>query len=340
MVRKFNLYNARGEIVELLSDKLFALNPTGLGLSLENSYSQYQTYMIRTNSKVTQGSFQTNIVFSQIKSQTYQQFSDFAQFLAYQPYTLEYVIDSGAWKRDAYLKELPKSEAATAGLIDEQFTLEFINNWYNNKTAEYKSYDPDPNLAKYGKEYINQGANIAISDTNSIVGLAVVGKAILGQTEYESVTKAYFAYGYFGEHGDNDYYYAYPESVVNSSEKMLPLVNDSKYFGLQQGSPCIVTITGATINPHWTVIQGGVTVSNDGFTLTLADNQRLIVSSYPEDQYARVYNPDGSFVDVSQLQDFTMTNFVQIPEGESTVLVYVDKDTGVNLTFKEERLLV
>lgn len=133
---------------------------------------------------------------------------------------------------------------------------------------------------------------------------------------------------------------AYIDSAIFSSEKVLNLINKSEYFGIQQGSPCIVTITGATTNPHWTVLQDGVIVATDGFTLNLADNQRLIVSSYPEDQFARVYNPDGSYADVSQLQDFTMTNFVQIPEGESTVLVYVDKDTVVNLTFKEERLLV
>ena len=37
--------------------------------------------------------------------------------------------------------------------LNEIFTLEFINNWYNNKSAEYKSYDPDPNLGTYGKIY-------------------------------------------------------------------------------------------------------------------------------------------------------------------------------------------
>lgn len=341
----FALTNARGETVDINNDKLLSYTPTGLGVQFTNTYSQYETYFKATKSTVTQGQFQIHILFGDVESQAYQTFSDFAQFLAYQPLTLTYTTDSGTWYRDGRLNSLTKTEIGGSTVfatdrINESFTLEFINNWYNNKTAEYKSYDPDPNLAKYGKEYVNQGANNAISDTNSIVGLAVVGKAILGQTEDESVTKADFAYGYFGKHGNNDYYYAYPESVVNSGEKILPLVNDSKYFGIQQGSPCIVTITGATINPHWTVLQGGVTVSTDGFTLTLADNQRLIVSSYPEDQYARVYNPDGSFTDVSQLQDFSMTNFVKIPEGESTVLVYVDKDTGVNLTFKEERLLV
>lgn len=293
------LTNARGETVDLNSEKLFANTPTGLGVQFTNTYSQYETYFKATKSTVTQGQFQIYILFGDVESQAYQTFSDFAQFLAYQPLTLTYTTDSGTWYRDGRLNSLTKTEIGGSTVfatdrINESFTLEFINNWYNNKSAEYKSYDPDPALATYGKIY---------------------------KYTYQP-------------------YYVYMESSVNLGEKMMPLVNDSKYFGVQQGSPCIVTITGATTNPHWTVLQDGVTVSTDGFTLTLADNQRLIVSSYPEDQYARVYNPDGSFADVSQLQDFTMTNFVQIPEGESTVLVYVDKDTGVNLTFKEERLLV
>lgn len=156
MARKFNIYNARGEMVELFSDKLFTINPSGLGVSFENSYSQYESYFIQTNSNVSQGVFEANIIFSQIKSQTYQRFSDFVHFLAYQPYTFEYVIDSNSWKRDAYLKSLPKGEASNAGLLQEQITLEFINNWYNNKTAEYKSYDADPALAAYGKGYFQK----------------------------------------------------------------------------------------------------------------------------------------------------------------------------------------
>ena len=301
MVRKFILTNSRGESVSWMSQTLFASEPSGLGLAIGNTYSQYQSYFIKTKSQVAQASLQTTILFSRIKSQTYQTFADFAEFLAYQPYMLEYDTDAGTWYRDCYLKEMPKSEAGvdTAGLLDEQITLEFINNWYNNKSAVYKSYDPDPGLATYGKIYGG----------------------------------AQGAYYY-------NPYYVYIESNRNSAEKAMLLQNDSQYFGLQDGSPCIVTITGATTNPHWTVLQDGVIVATDGFTLTLADNQRLIVSSYPEDQYARVYNPDGSFADVSQLQDFTMTNFVQIPEGKSTVLVYVDNTADVSMTFKEERLLV
>ncbi|MFT9266999.1 phage distal tail protein domain-containing protein [Oenococcus sp.] len=155
MARNFILTNARGDSVILSSDELFAHAPSGLGLALNNAYSQYESYFIRTKSQVTQGSLQATILFSRIKSQTYQTFSDFAEFLAYQPYMLEYDTDAGTWYRDCYLKEMPKSEAGinTAGLLDEQITLEFINNWYNNKSAVYKSYVPEPELANYGKGY-------------------------------------------------------------------------------------------------------------------------------------------------------------------------------------------
>ncbi|MFT9266997.1 hypothetical protein [Oenococcus sp.] len=135
-------------------------------------------------------------------------------------------------------------------------------------------------------------------------------------------------------------YYVYIESNQGSNSKALSLTNNSRYFGLQDGSPCLITIKGKCSNPHWSVVQKGQVVATDGFILELADNQKLIVSSYPENQYARVYNPDGSYSDVSQLQDFTKTNFVQIPQGNSTVLFYIDNTADVSLTFKEERLLV
>ncbi len=249
---------------------------------------------------MAQGQFQIYILFGDVESQAYQTFSDFAQFLAYQPLTLTYTTDSGTWYRDGRLNSLTKTEIGGSTVfatdrINESFTLEFINNWYNNKTAEYKSYDPDPNLGQYAKIY---------------------------------------SYTY-------QPYYVYQESSRPSNEKVMSLNNKSQYFGLQSGSPSIITVKGpCSVNPTWTVVQKGNVVATDGFVLTLTDNQKLVVSSYPEDQYARLYNPDGSYVDVSQLQDYTKTNFVQIPEGESTVLFYLDADSDVNITFKEERLLV
>ena len=475
----FALTNARGETVDINNDKLLSYTPTGLGVQFTNTYSQYETYFKATKSTVTQGQFQINILFGDVESQAYRTFSDFAQFLAYQPLTLTYTTDSGTWYRDGRLNSLTKTEIGGSTVfatdrINESFTLEFINNWYNNKTAEYKSYDPDPNLGTYGKIYGNQIADTSIQinsqgQQNKLVntefspdlsgwnqvsnayqnigdryngsnvitvkvkdgdyfyqdvpitggvvsfgammeidsgfsgafryginfrdsahnyissggtkwspnntsamnftlqkienisvpsgaayvrinfGFSATGTARIAQPmlvfdttvgdyvqglEYNHVATPAYTYAYAP-------YYVYQESNRPSNEKVMSLNNKSQYFGLQSGSPSIITVNGpCSVNPTWTVVQNGNVVATDGFVLTLTDNQKLVVSSYPEDQYARLYNPDGSYVDVSQLQDYTKTNFVQIPEGESTVLFYLDANSDVNITFKEERLLV
>ncbi len=451
----FALTNARGETVDINNDKLLSYTPTGLGVQFTNTYSQYETYFKATKSTVAQGQFQIHILFGDVESQAYQTFSDFAQFLAYQPLTLTYTTDSGTWYRDGRLNSLTKTEIGGSTVfatdrINESFTLEFINNWYNNKSAEYKSYDSDTNLGTYGKiyrpkydphvdrNYILDTANPKTQTSNGTDGQDLYDKAIFyksldqwaktdtqyrisfdwnlktaltndmeltvifNQPPWQHFTIAIPANKLTG-HVDMSFtlwsstisakptgltfrimgqmasgntitysnlfiksgtisttwtpapedklaipsgyayapYYVYQESNRPSNEKVMSLNNKSQYFGLQSGSPSVITVKGpCSVNPTWTVVQKGNVVATDGFVLTLTDNQKLVVSSYPEDQYARLYNPDGSYVDVSQLQDYTKTNFVQIPEGESTVLFYLDADSDVNITFKEERLLV
>ncbi|WP_242019365.1 phage distal tail protein domain-containing protein [Leuconostoc pseudomesenteroides] len=453
----FKLTNARGETVDINTPSLRAYTPTGLGVQFANTYSQYETYFIPTKSVLSQGVMQVYMKFGDIESQSYQSFSDFAQFLAYQPYTLEYIFEGNTYYRDARLQALTKTEIGGSTIdafdrLNEIFTLEFINNWYNNKTAEYKSYDPDPNLGTYGKIYrpkydptVNRNyiLNSDVSTTSNITNFkssktisSFSGQKIVVsvQVDYDNITsvsnqkrigaefsivnattnaniylgawknpivgesfhgriyqtfdftslniKGYssddltlgqgiYVQGVVGTNvsvsrpkleigtAATDWtpapednlaipfgyayapYYVYQESNRPSNEKVMSLNNKSQYFGLQSGSPSVITVKGpCSVNPTWTVVQNGNVVATDGFVLTLTDNQKLVVSSYPEDQYARLYNPDGSYVDVSQLQDYTKTNFVQIPEGESTVLFYLDANSDVNITFKEERLLV
>ncbi|OIM32208.1 hypothetical protein ATX69_09700 [Oenococcus oeni] len=143
---------------------------------------------------------------------------------------------------------------------------------------------------------------------------------------------------------DDSYGQNSPVYIENNrflSQKSLTLINNSKYFATQQGSPCIVTITGpSTSTISWKIVQDGNTIASDSFNISLTSNQKLVVSSYPNNQFARLYNPDGSYVDISQYQDFTKSNYVLIPEGESTVLFNIDNTAQASIVFKEERLLV
>jgi len=135
--------------------------------------------------------------------------------------------------------------------------------------------------------------------------------------------------------------FIYIESNNIGLEKAITLENDSEYYGVQSGSPSLVAVTGkCSVSPEWKVVQNGSIIGKAKFNLQLADNQKLIVSSYPDDQYARVYNTDGSFSDVSQLADFSVNNYLKIPEGTSTLLAYLDENAQLDVTFKEERLIV
>ncbi|WP_257614503.1 phage distal tail protein domain-containing protein [Oenococcus oeni] len=304
----FQLTNAKGETVDIQTNSLRAYTPTGLGTQYNNTYTPFGATFIRTSHlpiDPTSLPVQFYLQFGDVSSQSYQTFSDFASFLAYEPLTLSYTTDSGTWYRDCNVESLTKTEIGGSSIIaadrlNEIIIFEFINPWYNNLSAVYQGYSDDPNLGTYGKIY--------------------------------GGTQGVYVY---------NPYYVYIESGRNLNQKSMLVSNDSEYNGLQSGSPALIEIDGpCTINPSWKVVQDGITVASDGFLLTLSSNQRLLISSYPNDQYARIYNPDNSYSDVSQYQDFTKTNYVLIPEGDSTIVFYVDQTAGVQFTFKEERMLV
>ncbi|EJO04097.1 phage baseplate protein [Oenococcus oeni] len=164
----FKLTNARGETVDLNTNSLRAYTPTGLGLILKNTYSAYQSAFIKTHTQIDDPSsnpLQLYIKFGDVKSQSYQSFSDFSEFLAFQPYTLEYDTDAGSWYRDCNLQSLTKTEIGGSSIgaydrLNEIFILEFVNPWYNNKSVEYQKYADDSGLAIFGKGYVNQVGNV------------------------------------------------------------------------------------------------------------------------------------------------------------------------------------
>lgn len=156
---KYLLSNAKGEQVNLVSSSLLGYTPTGLGVAFSNSYSQYDNYFSLTKSKINQGQMSLNILFGEVDSLSYATFSEFATFLSYQPLTLSYVSPAGTWQRDARVASLNKSElgggVSATDKLNESFTLDFVNPWYNNKSVQYIKYKSDPNLAVFGRGYLN-----------------------------------------------------------------------------------------------------------------------------------------------------------------------------------------
>lgn len=177
MTEMFQLSNARGEVVGINNYDLTAFTPTGLGIEFNNTYMQYDSYFKLSKTNINQGKFSVNIMFGDIESESYLTFSDFATFLSYQPLMMIYTTDIGTWYRDARLTSLTKTEIGGATVfatdkLNEAFSIEFINPWYNNKTGYYKTYDSDSGLAIYSKGFFNE-----IGDANRNIVLLSSGES-------------------------------------------------------------------------------------------------------------------------------------------------------------------
>ena len=229
MIVKYSLQNARGEQVSLNNwdNDMLSYTPTGLGVAFTNTYNQYDSYFKASNTKVNQGQMGINILFGQIESQSYTTFSAFATFLAYQPLTLTYISDSGTWKRDARVSALNKSEigggVSATDRLNESFTLDFINPWYNNKTGTYRSYTLDTGLATFGKGFFNDLMNNQYNyvrhtsggQTDGNVFPSIYGGSYNTAAAATSmVTPAGIKLTYTGD-GNSEWYYAISEAYTD-----------------------------------------------------------------------------------------------------------------------------
>ncbi|WP_349515875.1 phage distal tail protein domain-containing protein [Leuconostoc suionicum] len=229
----FVLHNARGESVDLNNDSLLSYTPTGLGTTFTNTYSQYESYFKMTKANIQQGQMQLNILFGDVESRSYQTFSQFATFLSFQPLTLIYNTGVDTWHRDARLTSLTKTEIGGSTVLQvdrlvEQFTIEFINPWYNNKQGRYKTYNIDTGLAIYGSGFFNEQGDF---NQNLILQSSAENASASARPNLSGVTNnninSTIAYdsdaitlNYTGT-GSTEWYYALAEAWANMSDSVL-----------------------------------------------------------------------------------------------------------------------
>lgn|GEM_PF-6561500 len=229
----FVLNNARGESVDLNSENLFGNTPTGLGTVFINTYSQYESYFKATKINIQQGQMQLNILFGDVESRSYQTFSQFSTFLSFQPLTLLYKTGVDTWHRDARLTSLTKTEIGGTTVLQtdklfEQFTIEFINPWYNNKQGRYKTYNIDTGLAIYGSGFFNEqgnfNQNLILQSSGENASSTVRPNLVGANTSTVNTTNSYdsdaITMNYTGT-GSTEWYYALAEAYANMSDSVL-----------------------------------------------------------------------------------------------------------------------
>lgn len=159
--RKFLLYNSENDLVDLNNHEIFVLNPSGLGVSFSNSFSNAGANFLQEKSALNSASLKLDIVFSRNSSTPYEKYEEFVNFLNKPPFKLIYEIGRKSFQRDCVLSELSKSEITTH-VLSESLILDFLTPFYREIS---KTYEPNSDAEGDGKIYLglNRPINLIIN---------------------------------------------------------------------------------------------------------------------------------------------------------------------------------
>ena len=135
--RKFLLYNSEDDLVDLNNHEIFVLNPTGLGVSFSNSFSNVSANFLQEKSVLNSASLKLDIIFSRNSTTPYEKYEEFVKFLNKPPFKLIYEISGKTFQRDCVLSELSKGEIVT-NVLSESLTLDFTTPFYKEISETYK----------------------------------------------------------------------------------------------------------------------------------------------------------------------------------------------------------
>ena len=151
--RKFLLYNSEDDLVDLNNHEIFVLNPTGLGVSFSNSFSNVSANFLQEKSVLNSASLKLDIIFSRNSTTPYEKYEEFVKFLNKPPFKLIYEISGKTFQRECVLSELSKGEIVT-NVLAESLTLDFTTPFYKEISETYK-----PNSDTEGDGKIYAGTN-------------------------------------------------------------------------------------------------------------------------------------------------------------------------------------
>lgn len=386
--RKFRIINAEGDMVDTLASlNMFAASPEGLGVEFENTLYETNTNFLLDKSQLTNVPMQFTMVFGADGSEPYAQYHRFIQLLNKPPYTIEYELPIGMWRRECRLNAITKTEITNGDAMIETLTFDPLTPWFTEKQAEsiprepiendgkiYVPYDDRPRLfleIPTGK--VPQGSLFLYNGTQDWSGkpenlrlgyyLAMEDRSYFDWDVFQWYAEALnelrydFAYDYvYGGSGDSGgqapdfpmpnedrYGHAYTydyiyEEIVDGSNGVFYLENNSIHMGQAKGSPVEITVYGPAKNPWWTIVRDSLVLQSDGFNIDIPNGYKLVVSSMPNKQSAKLIGSDGSEANVYQQQRLDLTGFVTIPEGSSK-LVFYDADK-IFFTYREEMVVV
>lgn len=138
MIRTFRLMNSNQQELSLNTDFIFGYHPKGLGVSLNNDFSNLETTRIFQKSELNLGQFSISLLLlPNDHASSYRRFFEVGEFLNFPPFTLIYKAPGiEEVHRDCHLSSFEKSERKGAGWLDEEIVFDFIGPWYRWESLE------------------------------------------------------------------------------------------------------------------------------------------------------------------------------------------------------------
>lgn len=130
------------------------------------------------------------------------------------------------------------------------------------------------------------------------------------------------------------YPYTYPYTYADNTINSVAIVNNS---GLR--APLKLHIFGPCTNPHWSLIQNGVTVAGGEVTAIIPDGNKLVINSDPAALEIAEYTVSNVFVaNRYSLSDFSTARFILAPIGSSILAVSHDGSGDIRMVVEVANL--
>ena len=140
-VRSFLIENSAGERLDLsASPDLFAFNPEGLGVSIDNDLVSSGGSFLVNKREIVVGELTLSLLIGALEINPYRMYDRLINVLSKPPYNIVYETEVGSWRRSCIVKELTKTEINALNVMTESITFECTTPWYNYVMNEF----PEP----------------------------------------------------------------------------------------------------------------------------------------------------------------------------------------------------
>lgn len=147
------------------------------------------------------------------------------------------------------------------------------------------------------------------------------------------------------------YPYTYPYQIGGRNALVIPITNNGRETGCEIKIKNLTGVNLSTIEwfidrtytDYYGVLHENADTQKSKWNLILSNGSELIVNSNPLTQEAKIKYRDGSFQSVVDLQEpsWDYINFVQVPQGQSRIVFYIDgSPVDISFTYREQKELV